>query len=344
MQIKTKQILQKWTEYTLINDHNISVSILDYGATITSLLLPNREGVFENVVLGYKDYGLYEENPFFLGSVIGRVAGRVAKASFKLHGETYQLEKNDGENHLHGGSNGLHTHLWDAEPFEQADSIGVRMKTTLESAHDHYPGNVQVTVVFTLTNENELRLDYYGEADKETPLVLTNHAYFNLSGNLKDTVHDHKITFHANNILELDSEIIPTGKLLEIENTTFDFSNGRKLRDGIHSDDEQHRFAGNGYDHYFLFKPNQQSVLVEEESSGRKMRVETNQPGMVLYSGSNLMDNVELKERRGEKYLGVCFETQNHSIALQKDFLPSIIYGPNKRYHQRTSFFFEVDK
>ena len=100
MQIKTKQILQKWTEYTLINDHNISVSILDYGATITSLLLPNREGVFENVVLGYKDYGLYEENPFFLGSVIGRVAGRVAKASFKLHGETYQLEKNDGENHL----------------------------------------------------------------------------------------------------------------------------------------------------------------------------------------------------------------------------------------------------
>jgi aldose 1-epimerase len=342
MNIETKNLTNNWIEYTLTNRNNISVSILNYGATITNFLVPNREGILENIVLKYTDYTNYIENPLFLGSIIGRVAGRIRLSQLEINGKTYQLEQNEGKHHLHGGSSGLHHHLWVGETFQTQNSIGVKLQTTLREIEDFYPGDVNVTVIYTLTNENQLMIEYFGEAEKTTPLILTNHTYFNLSGNVKQTVHQHKVTFDAKGFLELDNELIPTGKLVEVNQTPFDFSNGRKLVDGIESNHVQNILVGNGYDHYFLFDQNKM-ISVEEELSGHKLIIETNQPGMVMYTGNHLGSSIILNDKEACSYLGVCFETQTHPAALQYDFLPSILLHPGEKYYQQTTYTVKID-
>lgn len=344
MRIHTRKTVNDWTEY-ILNNGKMSVNLLNYGATITKIITPDRECNLENIVLTYKDYNMYKENPFYLGSVIGSVAGRIANAQFEIDGKTYNVEKNDGENHLHGGSNGLHKQLWQGEPFEKLDSVGVRFQTTISEKVDGYPGNLDVTVTYTLTNHNELLIDYQAQTDQARPVVLTNHTYFNLTGNAKETVHNHEVQFSSDKILELDEELIPTEEIIDTKGTTFDFNDGRKLSEGLRSNHSQHLIAGNGYDHYFIFNDMPSKVLVSEESSGRGLVIETDQPGMVLYSGNNLDSEVDLlgvvSSSQG-KYLGVCFETQAHPVALNHGDLglPSVIVRPGEKYEQRTRLTF----
>ncbi len=219
-------------------------------------------------------------------------------ASLSIDGKLYKLEANDGRNHLHSGTNGFHHVIWDAEPFELDDSVGVKLRYFSQDGENGYPGNVKVAVTYTLTNDNELVLDYWAYTDQTTPLALTNHSYFNLSGNLRDTVHGHQVTVDSQQFVELDAELIATGKRVNVEETSFDFRQGRKLEDGIIAGNKQNKIVGNGYDHYFIFNDHnkEESVTVKDESSGRVLTIETDQPGMVMYTANNLEAGLALLE------------------------------------------------
>lgn len=324
MDIIKKDILGKWQEYTLTNNKGMSASFLDYGGIITKIRVPDRNGKTENVVLCYKNYADYEANPNFFGALIGPVAGRIQDASFELDGQLYSLEKNEGIHHLHGGTSGFHQIIWDIEPFESEDHIGVKLTHTSADGVGGYPGNVDVVITYTLNNDNELTMDYWASTDQTTPLTLTNHSYFNLSGDLKNTVHEHRVTANSDHFVELDQELIPTGKKLDVTASNFDFRKGRKLGDGFADNSVQHKVANNGYDHYFLFN-DKGNVAITEADSGRTLSIKTDQPGMVMYTSNNLDEGLELNEGRSRKYLGVCFETQASPASLHHEGFPSVI-------------------
>ncbi|MGM0902969.1 MAG: aldose epimerase family protein [Bacillota bacterium] len=344
MNIQTKEILGKWQEFTLTNDKQMSVSVLNYGGIITKILVPDRNGVVENVALGFKDYQDYEANPPFLGALIGRVAGRIQGSSFELNGEKYSLEANDGENHLHGGSEGFHQVIWEVTPFHTDGTVGLTLTHKSADGEGGYPGNVEVKVIYTLNNENQLSLAYEATSDQTTALTLTNHCYFNLSGDLKNTVEDHHVTIDSRQFVELDANLIPTGSMLQVEGTSFDFRQGRRLGDGFNGEFEQNKIAGNGYDHYFIFDHStKQQAIVREPNSGRVMSVKTNQSGMVMYSGNSLDDQMQLAEARSQKYLGVCFETQASPASLHHEGFPDVRLNAGEKYEKETVFTFGVE-
>lgn len=338
MKITSEKVVNQWVEYTLTNDNGISVSFLDFGGIITKIITPNKEGKLENIVLGYKDYRKYESNPYFLGAIIGRVAGRIEQASFRLDGQDYFLEKNDGNHNLHSGSTGFHKVIWQATPFEEKNHIGVKLQHSSPHGEGGYPGNINVTVTYTLSNKNEFNITYEAVSDRKTVLTLTNHTYFNLTGDLKETVEQHSVKMDSNKFLELNQELIPTGKVMNVSGTTFDFQNGRKLITGLQSDHPQNVIVGNGYDHYFLL--NTPSIEVEEEKYGRVMHVETDQPGVVMYTSNTLGEGENLREATSRRYLGVCFETQGSPASLLHSKLPSITIDPGKKYKKQTTFTF----
>lgn len=344
MNIQTKEILGKWKEFTLSNDKQMSVSVLNYGGIITKILAPDRNGVVENVALGLKDYQDYEANPPFFGALIGRVAGRIQGSSFELNGEKYSLEANDGENHLHGGSEGFHQVIWEVTPFQFDGNVGLTLTHKSADGEGGYPGNVEVKVTYTLNNENQLSLAYEATSDQTTALTLTNHCYFNLSGDLKNTVQDHQVTIDSRQFVELDENLVPTGTILQVEETSFDFRQGRRLGDGFNGEVEQNKIAGNGYDHYFIFDHSaEQQAIVREPNSGRVMSVKTNQPGMVMYSGNSLDDQMQLAEAKSQKYLGVCFETQASPASLHHEGFPDVRLNAGEKYEKKTVFTFGVE-
>lgn len=342
MKIVMKVIFEKWKEYTLANDHGISVSILDFGGIITKLMAPDQKGQIENIVLGFRDYQDYETNNSYLGAIIGRVAGRIQTSSFELENKIYQLEANNGKNHLHGGSNGYHHILWDSTPFQTETAVGVKLTHKSVDSAGGYPGNIDITVTYTLTNDNELILDYAAISDQTTPITLTNHAYFNLSGNLKHTVEEHLINISSSRFVELDEELIPTGKIVNVAGTPFDFRNeGQVLGTGFCSSYKQNVIVGNGYDHYFIFDEQDGiKATVKEPVSGRIMTVRTNQPGMVMYSSNSMDESLALRERSSCKYLGVCFETQASPASLHHHEFPSVILHAGEKYEKQTVFSF----
>ncbi|MCZ0702483.1 aldose 1-epimerase [Natronobacillus azotifigens] len=334
---------QKWTEYTLLNDNGMEVSFLDYGGIITKMVTPDRLGTLENVVIGYKNYEDYLKNPNFFGALIGRVAGRIEGSRFALDGIEYQLPTNEGRNHLHGGEVGFHQVLWQVELVEHATSVGAILHYTTSDGDGGYPGNVAVKVTYTLTNDNQFTIDYEAVSDKKTVLTLTNHAYFNLSGNLKQDILHHEVTMDVSRFVELDDELIPTGTMLPVDGTVFDFRAGRLLKDGVDSGNPQNAFAKNGYDHYFLFDHTKEDkVVVHEQTSGRVLRVKTDQPGIVMYTSNGLDDSLSLRERSSAKYLGVCLETQSSPASLEHEGFPSIVLEKNKMYQASTTFDFGV--
>jgi aldose 1-epimerase len=343
MNIETTGVLGKWKEFTLTNEKQMSVSVLNYGGIITKIIVPDRNGVFENVALGFKDYRDYEANPPFLGALIGRVAGRIQGSSFELNGESYPLEANDGENHLHGGSEGFHQIIWDVTPFKTEGTVGLTLTHKSAAGEGGYPGNVEVKVTYTLNNENQLSLFYEATSDQTTPLTLTNHCYFNLSGDLKSTVQDHHVTIDSHQFVELDEELIPTGAKPQVVGTTFDFRQGRRLGDGFNDKFQQNQIAGNGYDHYFIFDDKmEQQAVVREPNSGRVMSVKTNQPGMVMYTGNSLDDQMQLAEATSQKYLGVCFETQASPASLHHEGFPEVRLNAGEKYEKETVFTFGI--
>lgn len=342
MHINKQTIAGRWTEYTLTNDRGMSVSMLDFGGIITKILVPDNNGKVENVVLGYKNHADYEQNPNFFGALIGPVAGRIQNASFELDEKKYQLETNEGDHHLHGGSAGFHQVIWQADTFQTEETVGLKLTHTSKDGVGGYPGNVVAIVTYTLNNDNALIIDYLAKTDQSTPIALTNHTYFNLSGDLKRTVDNHEISMDSHYFAELDEELIPTGRKLNVSGTAFDFRQGRKLAEGFEQPSKQNQIAGGGYDHYFMFEQNK-DVIVKEEQSGRVLTVQTNQPGMVMYTANGLDDGLELSEGLSKKHLGVCFETQGSPASLHHTGFPSVILKAEETYQKQTVFSFGID-
>ncbi|HLR03177.1 MAG TPA: aldose epimerase family protein [Virgibacillus sp.] len=343
MHIECKRLTDTWKQYTLTNDNHMHVTILNYGGIITDITVPDQNGVYENVVLGYKHIDDYADNPNFFGALIGRVAGRIQNASFPIGNQTIDLDANEGNNHLHGGADGFDHVMWNDESFQNDTGVGVILTHSSHGEASGYPGNVDVSVTYTLTNDNKLIIDYHATTDQTTPFSLTNHSYFNLSGNLKETVHNHDVTLDSSRFLPVDEDLIPTGECKNVTGTPFDFRQGKKISTGIDSTSEQNLRVGNGYDHYFLLDAKREDhIVVKESKSGRVLRIQTNQPGFTMYTANGLANDCLLKERQSDKHLGVCFETHAPSAALNHEGLSDILLTPDETYRKQTVFTFDV--
>lgn len=331
------------TAYTMVNDHGMSVTSLDYGCIITSVLTPDKAGKLENVVLGFDTIEEYRVHSPYFGAVVGRVAGRIKNAEFELDHETYRLAANDNGNHLHGGLRGFDKVFWKTVQVENEDMLRLEFTYLSKDGEEGYPGNLLMKVTYTLTNENELHISYSGESDKRTLLNVTNHTYFNLSGNVKRNVLDHQLTLKSSRFVELGKDLIPTGRFLPVENTPFDFREGRKIMDGVESKHPQNLLAGNGYDHPFLLTENQnnQMTLVDKES-GRILIVETDQPAVVLYTANQLGDHFSMRGVQSRNYLGLCLETQGVPDSIHHPHFPPSILEKGELYQSTTKYKFLI--
>ncbi|MEH7235816.1 aldose epimerase family protein [Bacillus sp. JJ1562] len=323
--------------FTLVNDHGLSVTCIDYGCIITEIVAPDRNGVLENVVLGFDDLEGYLADTSYQGAIVGRTAGRIRGGQFELNGKTYSLDLNENNNHIHGGLKGFSKVVWDSTIINEENRVGVEFKYVSKEGEAGYPGTVEMTVTYTLNNENEFVISSKGTPDEDTILNITNHAYFNLSGDVKNDVLDHELTIKSRKFLELDEKYLPTGKLLDVTGTVFDFRSGRKIADGPNSNDEQIALVGQGYDHPFLLA--EKVVQLYDEASGRNLVVETNQPAVVVYT-SNTMKGFQMRGGEARPYLGICLETQAPPDAIHHPNFPSTVVKKGEEYNWETKYMF----
>ncbi|WP_077706333.1 aldose epimerase family protein [Virgibacillus dokdonensis] len=342
MEIKEKTVHTNWKLRTLINDNHMQISFLDYGGAITEIVVPDKQGQLDNVVLHYNHYQDYEANPFYLGALIGRVAGRIANASFLVKGKRHFVTKNEGHHHLHGGINGFSHVLWHVTTEQTEKDVRAILTHHSPDGDNGYPGNVKVTISYILTNENTFTIDYKATTDQATPIALTNHSYFNLRGSKGETVKQHYAKMKSDICLELNKDLIPTGRFITNAHA-FNFQSYQQLCTGMNANHEQNSIAGNGYDHYFCFaKEKDKQACLLDKKTGRTLHVTTNQPGMILYTGNYLHESHKQIQTTFSRYQGVCLETQGSPVALIYKHLPSIMLEPNEIYHQTTAFSFGI--
>ncbi|MGG0718739.1 aldose epimerase family protein [Robertmurraya massiliosenegalensis] len=330
---------QAVTEFTLINDHGMLVRILDYGCTITEIVVPDRDGVYENVVLSLDSLDEYRSSSPYFGCIIGRVAGRIKDAEFELGGINYQLEKNDSGNCLHSGSSGLHQVVWAGKVVNEKNRVGVKFSYLSANGEGGFPGNLWIIVTCTLTNLNELAISYEAVSDVKTIVNLTNHSYFNLSGNIKDDIRNHWLKMESNEFAELDDEMLPTGRLIDVEGTPFDFRQWRQLIDGMRSTHRQNRLVGDGYDHPFLLK-DEKKIALWDRKSGRTLKISTTEPAVIVYTSNSLEGDFSIRGVQARKYLGLCLETQALPDAVHHSHFPAIVLKKDENYHSRTVYQF----
>jgi len=333
----------KVTLYTLTNASGAEARIINYGAIVVSLKVPDRAGVLRDVVLGYDDLASYAKDKDFFGSTVGRYGNRIGAGKFTLDGKTYQLDLNNGPNHLHGGAHGFFKKLWKAEPVKGKDP-GVKLTHISKDGDEGYPGTVTITVTYTLTRNNGLRIDYLGTTDKPTILNPTNHSYFNLSGDPTHTILDEELMVAADKTTPVDSGLIPTGKLADVGGTPMDFRKATKIGARIDAKDEQLGF-GKGYDHNWVISSPSKKVRKIAElydgTSGIAMQILTDQPGLQFYSGNFL--NGTIHGKGGIAYLhrtALCLEPQDFPDAPNHSNFPSAVLRPGQRYHQTTIYQF----
>ena len=325
--------------FRLTNSNGAYAVILDYGCTVQSLCVPNSSGGFTDVVLGYDTLAEYEKNDGYLGAAIGRMANRIGNSEFTLNRRTYFLARNDGENHLHGGTKGFDKYVW------SASTQGNKLVFTRLSpdGEENYPGNLILRVSYELTDENELEISYDADTDADTVLNLTNHSYFNLNGG--GSVLDHALQVFADEFTENDDHCLPTGRYLKTEGTPFDFSRKKLIGQDIGADDVQLK-NGNGYDHNFVLSDNaklKKAAILSSAKTGITMTTLTSLPGMQVYSANWLS---ERKGKSGACYApryAVCLETQVFPNALACDNFPSPILRKGEHYHEKTIYRFEVE-
>ncbi len=331
--------------FTLTNAQGMVVKITNFGGIITEIHVPDKHGVFTDVNLGFDNIESYQQKdvPYF-GALIGRFGNRIANGKFTLDGETYSLATNNGNNHLHGGLVGFDKVVWDATSFESTNSVGITLKYLSVDGDQGYPGNLDVSVVYELTNNNEILVKYHAITDKATPINLTQHAYFNLAG--KGDVLDHEVMINADHFTAINDEAIPTGELPSVANTPFDFRTPRLIGERINQDDKQLK-NGNGYDHNFVLNKAHANELslaarVLEKNSGRVLEVFTQEPGVQFYT-SNWMDGSLMG--KGWNYArrsGFCLEPQHFPDSPNQPLFPNTILRPGKEYTSVMSYKFSV--
>ncbi len=332
--------------YTLTNSHGLEVRVMTYGGIIVSLRVPDQRGRLDDVVLGYdKLDGYLDKTPYF-GAIIGRYGNRIANGKFTLDGKEYTLAKNNGPNALHGGIKGFDKVVWQAEPFEKKQEAGLILRYNSPDGEEGYPGNLKATVTYTLTDQNELILDYQATTDKATPINLTNHTYFNLAGEGKGDILAHELTLNADHFTPVDKNLIPTGKIASVKGTPLDFTQATAIGARIGQQDEQ-LILGGGYDHNFVINRQGKGLAlaarVVEPSSGRALEVSTTEPGVQFYTG-NFLDGT-ITGKQGHVYkqrYGFCLETQHYPDSPNQPGFPSTILRPGQGYHTTTVFKFSA--
>ena len=340
---------EKATLYTMENSKGMKVSVTDYGATIVHIIVPDRDGKMADVSLGYDDVKGYDENGTYYGAFIGRNGNRIGGATFTINGVKYELDKNDGPNNLHGGFKGYNNFFYETECFDDVEGeLSVEMSRLSPDMEQGFPGNLDITVTYTLTEENELAIEYLAVSDKDTVVNLTNHTFFNLAGHDSGTILDHKVQIDADYFTPTDDRLIPTGELRPVEGTPMDFREETVIGDRIDADYEPLKQAG-GYDHNYVLNNSGEDVeyvgSLYDPKSGRKMEIFTDLPGMQLYAG-NFIDG-KATGKDGKVYTkreGVCFETQLFPDACNaKEFFKSSVVKAYEEYSTMTVYKFIVE-
>ena len=322
--------------YTLTNANGMVVTVSEWGAAVQSIVVPDRDGNLADIVLGYPSLDGYLGDSSYQGYTIGRYGNRIGKGQFTIDDETYQVTQNEGENSLHGGALGFHKKLWSSEIVDQEGVVGVAMSLSSPDGEEGYPGNIEVKAIFTLNNQNELKIAYEGVTDKSTVLNMTHHMYYNLTGDYKNSILDHILRIAADDITPVDSQLIPTGELMPVEGTPFDFRTPTAIGARINEDNEQLKLAG-GYDHNWVFTDADGTMRLQvslyEPDSGRLMEILTEEPGIQFYSG-NFLDGT-IVGKRGEKYEfrhGMCLEPQHFPDSPNHANFPSTLLKPGETY------------
>jgi aldose 1-epimerase len=335
---------QKVDLYTLSNANGMTVKISNYGGTIVYWTAPDKNGKYEDITLGCDSLSGYIKGVPYFGALVGRYGNRIAKGKFILEGQRYTLATNNGENSLHGGLKGFDKVIWQAKTIE-AEEPKLILNYLSKDGEEGFPGNLQVQAVYTLKKDNSLSIDYSATTDKSTVVNLTNHAYFNLSGNFTQSILNHEMTIKADKFLPVDKGLIPTGVLKDVKDTPFDFTKSHKIGERINQKDTQLEF-GKGYDHCWIAKDTSamHSIAeVYEPNSGRLMEVITSEPALQFYTG-NFMDG-RVKGKSGINYqhrTGFCLETQHYPDSPNHSRFPTTVLKPGEKYHSTTIYKFSV--
>ena len=333
--------------YTLTNANGLVVKITNYGGTITELWTPDRRGNLGDIVLGFDNLKDYEEKSPYFGCLIGRYGNRIAKGKFTLDGKEYTLAINNDENHLHGGLKGFDKVIWDAEPFQTEDSVGLILQYLSKDMEEGYPGNLDVKVVYTLTNKDTLEIDYEATTDKPTVCNLTNHNYYNLAGQGVGNNYKNQLMINADYFTPIDETLIPTGELRPVKGTPMDFTQMTAIGERIDADSTQLKYGG-GYDHnWVLNKENKNTVClaakVYEPKSGREMVIFTTEPAIQFYSGNFLDGSLVGKEGKLYKHrYAYCLETQHYPDSPNRPEFPTTVLRPGETYKTKTVHKFSV--
>ena len=324
---------QAVTQFTITNHAGMGVDIINYGATVQSIRVPDAKGNIDDVVLGFDTLEEYVNgNAPYLGVVCGRVANRICDGRFTLEGVDYTLAVNNGTNALHGGLKGFDKRVWSTETTDN----GVRMTLISADGEEGYPGQLTVSILYTLSEDNTLTLDYQAVTDKPTIINLTNHSYFNLAGHDSGLVLDHEIRINASAITPPNENLIPTGEITPVAGTPFDFMEPHKIGERIDT-------VG-GYDHNFVLNPDaaEPSVRVFEPTSGRTMEMKTTEPGVQFYTGNFLADTQGKRGATYPKQGGFCLEAQHYPDSINHSHFPTTVLKPGETYTQRTSYQFGI--
>ncbi len=334
--------------FTLTNKNGLEAKITNFGGIVVSLKTPDRKGQLADIVLGYDDVKGYEADTAFFGALIGRYGNRIAKGQFTLNGKTYQIPLNDGPNALHGGPNGFNKQVWTAKDVSTHSTPMLQLTYLSKDGENGFPGNLNVQVTYSLTSNNELRLDYAATTDKDTVLNLTNHSYFNLKGAGEGDILQHEVRLNANKFTPVDATLIPTGELKPVQGTPFDFRKSTAIGARIDADDQQLKY-GWGYDHNWVLNGMGAGQLViaarvHEPTTGRVIEVLTDQPGVQFYTG-NHMDGT-IRGKGGKIYPkrgGLCLETQHYPDSPNHPAFPTTTLKPGERFHSTTIYKFGVE-
>jgi len=334
--------------YSFKTENEMEVDIINYGGIITSLKVPDKKGEIKDIVLGYNKLEDYiTESPYF-GSIVGRYGNRIAKGKFNLNDTEYTLVTNNDENHLHGGNIGFDKVVWKAETKIDSNSSSLILKYLSKDMEEGYPGNLDTTVTYEITNDNSIEITYQAQTDKTTIVNLTQHSYFNLSGDFNQSILNHNVIINADHFLPVNKSLIPTGDKSDVSMTPFDFRNFKKIEKDINANDLQLNY-GNGYDHCWVLNDYKKGYRLIasafDEESGRLMEVYSDQPGLQFYTGNFLDGSLPQKKEGFYKFRsGFCMETQHFPNSPNQSNFPSVTLNPNEKYHSKTSYKFKIKK
>jgi len=338
--IKTETIDGKEVQtFELKNSNGTTIHLTNYGAIVTKMLVADKDGNFDNIVMGFNNVSEYQQNGYYFGATVGRYANRIARGRFSLDGEEYQLTINDGQNHLHGGKEGFNEVVWDATSFEESNGVGVRMTYVSPDGEEGYPGELKVTATFTLDENDVFSILYEASTDQKTIVNITHHGYFNLSA-MQEDILGHELTIYADHYTPVDKTAIPTGEIAEVQNTPFDFTSAHKIGERIDQ-------VEGGYDHNYVITKEYTGNLTKQaelyhSASGRVMEVHSDAPGVQFYSG-NFLDGAEGTHGQSyDKHTGLCLEPQLFPDSPNQPEFPSASLAPREAYSHRIELHFKT--